>query len=87
MAKPGFAIGGSGRTNEIHLAADGACRPLEFALTEGHTGDAPAFSDVMALVRVPAAMVSRHQVSRDLGGAARRVLLAVLASRAATLGA
>ncbi|MFJ9417742.1 IS5 family transposase [Streptomyces sp. NPDC101227] len=49
------AIGRSrgGLTTKIHLAADGGCRPLAFVLTAGQAGDAPAFADVMAHVRVP----------------------------------
>ncbi|WP_203237581.1 IS5 family transposase [Streptomyces sp. CdTB01] len=49
------AIGRSrgGLTTKIHLAADGRCRPLVFILTAGQAGDAPAFSDVMARLRVP----------------------------------
>jgi hypothetical protein len=38
---------------KIHLAADDHCRPLAFVVTAGHTGDAPAFPDVMARLRVP----------------------------------
>ncbi|WP_189595409.1 IS5 family transposase, partial [Streptomyces calvus] len=37
----------------IHLVADGRCRPLAFVLTAGQAGDAPAFTDVMARSRVP----------------------------------
>lgn len=49
------AIGRSrgGLTTKIHLAADGQCRPLAFVLTAGQAGDAPAFMDVMARLRVP----------------------------------
>ncbi|OSZ58505.1 IS5 family transposase [Streptomyces pharetrae CZA14] len=49
------AIGRSrgGLTTKIHLAADGRCRPLAFVLTAGQVGDAPAFTDVMARLRVP----------------------------------
>ncbi|MFC9607213.1 IS5 family transposase [Streptomyces niveus] len=49
------AIGRSrgGLTTKIHLAADGHCRPLAFVLTAGQAGDAPAFTDVMARLRVP----------------------------------
>ncbi|MFC8509526.1 transposase [Streptomyces sp. NPDC057411] len=49
------AIGRSlgGLTTKIHLAADGNCRPLAFHLTAGQAGDAPAFADVMARLRVP----------------------------------
>ncbi|WP_416069283.1 IS5 family transposase [Streptomyces buecherae] len=54
--EPGdHAIGRSrgGLTTKIHLAADGRCRPLAFHLSAGQAGDAPAFMDVMAHLRVP----------------------------------
>ncbi|MFJ6790018.1 IS5 family transposase [Streptomyces angustmyceticus] len=41
-----------GLTTKIHLAADGRCRPLAFHLTAGQAGDAPAFTQVMAAIRV-----------------------------------
>ncbi|MFE1947109.1 IS5 family transposase [Streptomyces massasporeus] len=49
------AIGRSrgGLTTKIHLAADARCRPLALVLTAGQAGDAPAFTDVMARLRVP----------------------------------
>jgi transposase len=49
------AIGRSrgGLTTKIHLVADDRCRPLAFHLTAGQAGDAPAFTDVMARLRVP----------------------------------
>ncbi|SEQ51332.1 Transposase DDE domain-containing protein [Streptomyces radiopugnans] len=49
------AIGRSrgGLTTKIHPAADGRCRPLAFVLTAGQAGDAPAFTEVMASLRVP----------------------------------
>ncbi|MFE9708465.1 IS5 family transposase [Streptomyces sp. NPDC005930] len=55
QANPDHAIGRSrgGLTTKIHLAADGRCRPLAFVLTGGQAGDAPAFTDVMARLRVP----------------------------------
>ncbi|MFI7140719.1 IS5 family transposase [Streptomyces massasporeus] len=40
-------------TTKIHLAADDRCRPLAFYLTAGQAGDAPAFMEVMARLRVP----------------------------------
>ncbi|MEV8597189.1 IS5 family transposase [Streptomyces sp. NPDC052012] len=43
----------SGLTTKIHLAADGRCQPLVFVLTAAQAGDAPAFTDVMARLRVP----------------------------------
>ncbi|WP_124723727.1 transposase [Streptomyces sp. NBC_01767] len=42
-----------GLTTKIRLAADGNCRPLAFVLTAGQAGDAPAFTDVMARLRIP----------------------------------
>ncbi|MFD4344557.1 IS5 family transposase [Streptomyces coelicoflavus] len=53
--QPTPAIGRSrgGLTTKIHLAADGHCRPLAFVLTAGQAGDAPAFTVVMARLRVP----------------------------------
>lgn len=44
-----------GLTTKVHLAADGRCRPLAFVLTPGQAGDAPAFTSVMAALRVPRA--------------------------------
>ncbi|WP_443053280.1 IS5 family transposase [Streptomyces sp. NBC_00273] len=41
-----------GLTTKIHLAADSRCRPLAFVLTPGQAGDAPAFTQVMAAIRV-----------------------------------
>lgn len=41
-----------GLTTKIHLAADGLCRPLAFVITPGQAGDAPAFPQVMARLRV-----------------------------------
>ncbi|MGW3366608.1 IS5 family transposase [Streptosporangium canum] len=54
--EPGdHAIGRSrgGLTTKIHLAADDHCRPPAFHLTAGQAGDAPAFTEVMARLRVP----------------------------------
>ncbi|MFH8624157.1 IS5 family transposase [Streptomyces vietnamensis] len=42
-----------GLTTKIRLTADGRCRPLAFVLTPGQAGDAPAFPEVMARLRVP----------------------------------
>ncbi|NEC31891.1 transposase, partial [Streptomyces rubrogriseus] len=42
-----------GLTTKIHLATDGRCRPLAFVVTPGQAGDAPAFEQVMARLRVP----------------------------------
>ncbi|MGW7512814.1 IS5 family transposase [Streptomyces massasporeus] len=43
----------SGLTTKIHLASDSRCRPLAFVLTAGQAGDAPAFTAVIARLRVP----------------------------------
>ncbi|QIK04785.1 IS5 family transposase [Streptomyces sp. ID38640] len=56
VGEPGdHAIGWSrgGLTTNIHLAADDRCRPLGFVLSDGQAGDVPAFTDVMARLRVP----------------------------------
>ncbi|MBR7677532.1 IS5 family transposase, partial [Streptomyces daliensis] len=42
-----------GLTTKVHLTADARCRPLAFVLTAGQAGDAPAFEEVMARLRVP----------------------------------
>ena len=42
-----------GLSTKIHFAADDCCRPLAFVLTAGQAGDAPAFTDVMARLRIP----------------------------------
>ncbi|WP_323451837.1 IS5 family transposase [Streptomyces yaizuensis] len=41
-----------GLTTKIHLASDSRCRPLAFVVTPGQAGDAPAFTQVMAAIRV-----------------------------------
>ncbi|MFC9261304.1 IS5 family transposase [Streptomyces hydrogenans] len=45
-----------GLTTKIHLVADSRCRPLAFTVTPGQAGDAPAFEQVMARLRVPRAL-------------------------------
>ncbi|MFD0214855.1 IS5 family transposase [Streptomyces hirsutus] len=54
-ANADHAIGRSrgGLTTKIHLTSDARCRPLAFVLTAGQAGDAPAFTHVMARLRVP----------------------------------
>lgn len=42
-----------GLSTKVHLAADGQCRPLYFVLTPGQAGDAPAFEQIMAAIRIP----------------------------------
>ncbi|MFD7886559.1 IS5 family transposase [Streptomyces bauhiniae] len=65
-ASPDHAIGRSrgGLTTKIHLAADGNCRPLAFVLTPGQAGDAPAFPEVMARLRVPRP-IGRPRITPD----------------------
>ncbi|WP_455770365.1 IS5 family transposase [Streptomyces coelicoflavus] len=52
-SRPAIGRSRGGLTTKIHLAADGHCRPLAFVLTAGQAGDAPAFTVVMARLRVP----------------------------------
>ncbi|MFD9766875.1 IS5 family transposase [[Kitasatospora] papulosa] len=61
------AIGRSrgGLTTKIHLAADGNCQPLAFMVTAGQAGDAPAFIDVMARIRIPR-LVGRPRTRPDV---------------------
>ncbi|WP_394298395.1 IS5 family transposase [Streptomyces rimosus] len=52
-ADHGLGRSRGGLTTKVHLAADGRCRPLAFLVTAGQAGDAPAFEQVMARIRVP----------------------------------
>ncbi|MGW6709178.1 IS5 family transposase [Streptomyces sp. NPDC054956] len=54
-----------GLTTKIRLAADSRCRPLAFVLTPGQAGDAPAFMQVMARLRVPR-RVGRPRITPDV---------------------
>ncbi|NEC51294.1 transposase, partial [Actinospica acidiphila] len=54
-----------GLTTKIHLVADGGCRPLAFVITPGQAGDAPAFEQVMARLRVPR-RIGRPRVTPDV---------------------
>ncbi|MFI9122327.1 IS5 family transposase [Streptomyces bikiniensis] len=54
-----------GLTTKIHLAADSRCRPLAFVLTPGQAGDAPAFEQVMARLRV-LRQIGRPRVTPDM---------------------
>lgn len=71
---PDHALGRSrgGLNTKVHLASDSNARPLAIALTAGQAGDAPAFTTVMAAIRVP----------RTDGGRPRTRPGAVLADRA-----
>lgn len=53
-----------GLTTNVHLAADGRCRPLAFVVTAGQANDAPHFTAVTASIRVPRA-VRRPRVRPD----------------------
>lgn len=52
-ARPFIGRSRGGLTTKVHLAPDDRCRPLVFVLTAGQAGDAPAFPEVMARLRVP----------------------------------
>ncbi|WP_456302846.1 IS5 family transposase [Streptomyces mirabilis] len=41
-----------GFTSEIHLSADGRCRPLSLLVTAGQRGDSPQFQPVLEKIRV-----------------------------------
>lgn len=61
-----------GLSTKIHLASDAKARPLAVVVTAGQAGDAPAFTAVMAAIRVPRAGGGRPRTRPD----------AVLADRA-----
>ncbi|MFG3507069.1 IS5 family transposase [Streptomyces sp. NPDC047821] len=42
-----------GLTTEVHLVADGRCRPLSLLVAAGHRHDSLSFEAVMAGIRVP----------------------------------
>ncbi|MFI5859723.1 IS5 family transposase [Streptomyces parvulus] len=52
---PDHALGRSrgGLSTKVHLASDAKARPLAMVVTAGQAGDAPAFTAVMAAIRVP----------------------------------
>ncbi|MFG2486906.1 IS5 family transposase [Streptomyces virginiae] len=66
-ASADHALGRSrgGLTPKIHLAADGRCRPLAVVLTPGEAGDAPAFTQDTAQLRV-LRPVGRPRVTPDV---------------------
>ncbi|MEU9317372.1 IS5 family transposase [Streptomyces sp. NPDC048295] len=49
------ALGRSRRrlNTKVHLASDSRARPLAIRVTAGQAGDAPAFEEVMARIRIP----------------------------------
>lgn len=49
-------------TSKIHLACDGAGRPLAFTLTGGNTNDCTQFTAVMEAIRVPRVGPGRPRV-------------------------
>ncbi|MFE0132521.1 IS5 family transposase [Streptomyces sp. NPDC059037] len=54
---------------KIHLAGEGACRPLAFVITPGQWGDAPQLISVMEQIRVPRPIGGRPRTRPDrLGG-------------------
>lgn len=50
---PGLGRSRGGLTTKVHLACDGAGRPLAFTLTGGNTNDCSQFTAVMEAIRVP----------------------------------
>ncbi|MFB6889700.1 IS5 family transposase [Kitasatospora sp. NPDC056327] len=73
-ARADHALGRSrgGLSTKVHLASDSNARPPALVLTAGQAGDAPAFTAVMAAIRVP----------RGDGGRPRTRPEVVLADRA-----
>lgn len=61
------AIGRSrgGLSTKVHLASDARARPLALVLTAGQAGDAPAFTTVMAAIRVPRSDSGRPRTRPD----------------------
>ncbi|MFD0883328.1 IS5 family transposase [Streptosporangium algeriense] len=67
-----------GLTSKIHLACDGAGRPLAFALTGGNVNDCTQFTTVMNAIRVPRATTGRprtrpEHVIADKGYSSRAI--------------
>ncbi|GLV93184.1 IS5 family transposase [Streptomyces sp. JL7001] len=60
----GRSRGGLG--TKIHLASDSNARPLAIFLTAGQAGDAPAFTAVMAAIRVPRTVRGRPRTRPDV---------------------
>ncbi|MFD9284775.1 IS5 family transposase [Streptomyces mirabilis] len=53
LRSPGLGRSRGGLTSKIHLACDGAGRPLAFTLTGGNTNNCTQFTAVMEAIRVP----------------------------------
>ncbi|MCI4145762.1 IS5 family transposase [Streptomyces sp. MMS20-AI2-20] len=62
---PGLGRSRGGLTSKIHLACDGAGRPLAFTVTGGNTNDCTQFTAVMEAIRVPRPGPGRPRVRPD----------------------
>ncbi|MFI2143047.1 IS5 family transposase [Streptomyces althioticus] len=65
LCSPGLGRSRGGLTSKIHLACDGAGRPLAFAVTGGNTNDCTQFTAVMEAIRVPRPGPGRPRVRPD----------------------
>ncbi|MDX2403886.1 IS5 family transposase [Streptomyces microflavus] len=65
--RPDEGLGRSrgGLTCKIHLGGEGGCRPLALLVTPGQWGDAPQFTEVLALIRVARAGGGRPRTRPD----------------------
>ncbi|WP_372516219.1 IS5 family transposase [Streptomyces noursei] len=63
----GEALGRSpgGFTTELHLSADGRCRPLSMLVTPGQRADCTQFEPVMERIRVPRLAAGRPRTTPD----------------------
>ncbi|MFD8844396.1 IS5 family transposase [Streptomyces pseudogriseolus] len=64
-ASRGLGRSRGGLTSKIHLACDGAGRPLAFTVTGGNTNDCTQFTAVMEAIRVPRPGPGRPRVRPD----------------------
>ncbi|WP_433261558.1 IS5 family transposase [Actinosynnema sp. CS-041913] len=55
-----------GLSTKVHLASDSHARPLAIVLTAGQAGDAPAFTAVMAAIRIPRGRTGRPRTRPDV---------------------
>ncbi|MFD7731686.1 IS5 family transposase [Kitasatospora phosalacinea] len=55
-----------GLSTKVHVASDGGARPLAVAVTAGQAGDAPAFTAVMAAIRIPRIGPGRPRTRPDV---------------------
>ncbi|WP_419796364.1 IS5 family transposase [Streptomyces fuscus] len=65
LCSPGLGRSRGGLTSKIHLACDGAGRPLAFTVTGGNTNDCTQFTAVMEAIRVPRPGPGRPRVRPD----------------------